>query len=334
MALQIVQEFAGRVRLRQRAVIEADRISRLAAFRYLLGTGEGNARFIRLRRLRLRIRWGGVVCDRIRLRAGRAFVVLRVVLVSRLDADFVADIIGGELIARVLCTADFLPIAQPLIFDAGAVETVVVFDHRFQLAAHLRFAADADRASVVGLWLRVGVRIDQWVVRVVLHVQGEGLVVGAAVAVVGRHLQRDSFLGCKVEMFAVLQLECAIRGDFKAVIAHFVAVLVARIRVDGGQFAHRRAVFAFCHFAGGKLDVGRRSVGRGLRLHHSAFGIVAFFVAGVVGVLGFDADFMPFVVSGQGVDFAVRARNFLAVTQPLVADFAFVELVGVVDFGG
>jgi len=61
---------------------------------------------------------------------------------------------------------------------------------------------------------------------------------------------------------------------------------------------------------------------------------VAFFVARVVGVFGFDADFVSFVFGGQGVGFAVRVSNWLPVALPLVVDFGFVKLVGVVHLRG
>ena len=61
---------------------------------------------------------------------------------------------------------------------------------------------------------------------------------------------------------------------------------------------------------------------------------MAFFVARVVGVFGFDADFVSFVFGGKGVGFAGRVSNWLAIALPLVADFGFVKLVGVVDLCG
>ena len=97
---------------------------------------------------------------------------------------------------------------------------------------------------VARLW-----RVDRRVVRVILHVQGEGFVVAAAVAVVSRDLQRDFRLGCKIKVLAVFELQCAVSGHFKAVIAHFVGVLITRVRVGRRQFADCRAVFAFRDFA-------------------------------------------------------------------------------------
>ena len=61
---------------------------------------------------------------------------------------------------------------------------------------------------------------------------------------------------------------------------------------------------------------------------------MAFFVARVVGVFDFDGDFVAGVFGFQGVTAAAFARNRLAVALPLVFDFAGVELVIVVDFGG
>ena len=68
-------------------------------------------------------------------------------------------------------------------------------------------------------------------------------------------------------------------SHFKAVVAYFVGVLITRVRVGRGQFAHRRAVFAFRDFVIVEADIGRRVVGRALRLDDTAFGVVAFFVA-------------------------------------------------------
>ena len=111
------------------------------------------------------------------------------------------------------------------------------------------------------LGLRVGVRIDRRIVRVVLHVQGEGLVVGAAMAVVAGDLQGDGFFVRVVEVFAIFEFERAVGGHFKAVVAYFVGVLITRVRVGRRQFADGRAVFAFCDFVIVEGDVSRRLVG-------------------------------------------------------------------------
>ena len=62
-------------------------------------------------------------------------------------------------------------------------------------------------------------------------------------------------------MFAVFELQCAVGGDFKAVVAYFVGVFIACIRIGRGQFAHRRAVFAFRDFVIVEADIDRRLVG-------------------------------------------------------------------------
>ena len=153
VALQIVQELGGRICLRQCAVIEADGIGRLAAFRYLLGTGEGNARFIRLRRLR-RLR-RGIVANAVGLRAGRGFVVFRVVVVGRLHRNFRALLCGGEGEGAVGGAVNRLTVGKPLVFDACCWYAVIVGYGRFQLTADFSVAADAHFACVIGLRLRV-----------------------------------------------------------------------------------------------------------------------------------------------------------------------------------
>ena len=109
---------------------------------------------------------------------------------------------------------------------------------------------------VARLW-----RVDRWVVRVVLYVQGEGFVVAATVAVVAGDLQGDGFFGRVVEVFAVFEFQRAVSGHFKAVVAHFVGVLITRVRVGRRQFADGRAVFAFRDFVIVEADIGRRVVG-------------------------------------------------------------------------
>ena len=262
-----------------------------------------------------------------------AFFVARIVGVFSLDADFMTFVVGSQGVGFAVGTGDFFAVAQPLVAHFAFIELVGIMHFGGQRFTHFGVTDDGNVTFVVRLWLR-RLWVRRRVVRVVLHVQGEGLVVGATVTVIGRHLQRDGFVGRVIQMFAVFQLQRAISSHFKAVVAHFVGVLVARIRVGRGQFAHGRTVFAFRDFACGKLDVSRRVVGRGLRLHYAAFGVVAFFVARVVGVFSFDADFMPFVIGGEGVGLAVGTGDFFAVAQPLVAHFVFVELVGVMHFGG
>ena len=61
-------------------------------------------------------------------------------------------------------------------------------------------------------------------------------------------------------MLPGFEFERAVGGDFKAAIADGVGVHVARIQVGRRQFADGGAVFAFCDFAVGEGDVGRRVV--------------------------------------------------------------------------
>ena len=208
--------------------------------------------------LRLRVRRSLRVGNRIRLGTRRRFRVFAVVLIGRLDANLVTEVVVGQRVAVLRRVVDGRAIAQPLIFHIGAVETVVVFHGSSQRLADFRFARDADRAFVVRLRLR---RVDRRVVRVILHVQGEGFVVAAAVAVVRRHLQGDGFFGRVVEVFAVFEFQRAVSGHFKAVVAYFVGVLITRVRVGRRQFADCRAVFAFCDFVIVEGDVSRRLVG-------------------------------------------------------------------------
>ena len=208
--------------------------------------------------LRLRVRRSLRVGNRIRLAARRRFRMLAVVFVGRLDANLVTQIVVGQRVAVLRRMVDERAIAQPLIFHIGAVETVVVFHGSSQRLAYFRFARDADRAFVVRLRLR---RVDRRVVRVILHVQGEGFVVAAAVAVVAGDLQGDGFFVRVVEVFAVFEFQRAVGGHFKAVVAYFVGVLITRVRVGRRQFADCRAVFAFRDFVIVEGDVGRCLVG-------------------------------------------------------------------------
>ena len=185
-----------------------------------------------------------------------AFFVARVVGVARLDGDFVAFVICRQGVGLAVSAGDFFALAQPLVADFAFVKVVGVMDFSRQGLTDLGVAADADVAFVVGLW-----RIDRRVVRVVLHVQGEGFVVGTAMTVVGRHLQRDGFLGRKVQMLSGLEFQGAVGADFKAAVADFVGVGIAGIGVGGGQFAYFRTVLAFHHLGCAQGDVGWRVVG-------------------------------------------------------------------------
>ena len=194
--------------------------------------------------------------NRLRFRAGRRFRMLRAVFVRCLDADLLANIISRQRVALACRASDFLAIAQPLVGNARIRHAILILHFRRQRLAYFRFARDADGAFVV-----TARRVDRRVVRVVLYVQGEGFVVAATVAVVSCDLQGDGFFVRVVEVFAGFQLQRAVGGHFKAVVAYFVGVLITCVRIGRRQFADCRAVFAFCDFVIVEGDVSRRLVG-------------------------------------------------------------------------
>ena len=98
-------------------------------------------------------RRGGRIGDAVRLRAGRAFIVLRVVLIARLHADFVTDVRRLQGVALAVGASDGLAVAQPLVADFALRNAVAIADGRGECLAHLRHAADDDRAGLV--WLRL-----------------------------------------------------------------------------------------------------------------------------------------------------------------------------------
>ena len=74
--------------------------------------------------------------------------------------------------------------------------------------------------------------------------------------------ERDGFFRRVVEMLPGFEFQCAVAGDFKAVVAGFIGVRVACVGVVRGQFADGRACQIFRYFQGGKPDVGRCVVER------------------------------------------------------------------------
>ena len=154
VVLQVVQKLGGAICLRQRAIIEADRISCFAAFRHFLGASKRNAGLVRLRR-----RWRGIVANAVGLRAGRGFVVFGVVVVGRLHRNFRALLCGGEGEGAVGGAVNRLAVGIPLVFDACCWHAVFVGYGCFQFAADFSVAADAHFARVVGLRLRIGRRV-------------------------------------------------------------------------------------------------------------------------------------------------------------------------------
>ena len=165
--------------------------------------------------------------NRLRFRAGRRFCMLRVVLISRLDADFLANIISRQRVALACSASDFLAIAQPLVGNARIRHAILILHFRRQRLTHFGVATDGDCAFVV---------------------------------------------------------------------------------------TARRGCVA----------------GNGIRLA----ALRRFRMLRVVGVFGFDTDFVSFVFGGQRVGFAVRVSNWLTVAQPLIRDFCLINAVFVIDVGG
>ena len=93
-------------------------------------------------------------------------------------------------------------------------------------------------------------------------VQGEGFLRGEAARVGRGDGKRDGFFRRVVEMLPGFEFQCAVAGDFKAVVAGFIGVRVAAVGVVCGQFADGRACQIFRYFQGGKPDVGRCVVER------------------------------------------------------------------------
>ena len=165
--------------------------------------------------------------NRLRFRAGRRFRMLRVVLISRLDADFLANIISRQRVALACSAGNFLTAAQPLVGNVRIRHTVLILHVCRQRLTHLRIATDGNSTFVV---------TARW--------------------------------GCVA--------------------------------------------------------------GNGIRLA----ALRCFRMLRVVGVFGFDADFVSFVFGGQRVGFAVRVSNWLTVAQPLIRDFCLINAVFVIDVGG
>ena len=247
--LAIAQPLVGNARIRHAILILHFRRQRLTHFGVAT---DGDCAFV------VTARWGCVAGNGIRLAALRCFRMLRVVGVFGFDADFVSFVFGGQRVGLAVRACYRVAIALPLVADFGFVKLVGVVHLRGQGFAYFGVAADGDVAFVVRLRLW---RVDRRVVRVVLYVQGEGFVVAATVAVVAGDLQGDGFFGRVVEVFAIFQLQRAVGGYFKAVVAYFVGVFVACVRVGRRQFADCRAVFAFRDFVIVEGDVGRRLVG-------------------------------------------------------------------------
>ena len=126
------------------------------------------------------------------------------------------------------------------------------------------------RRRVVLRWLR----LRRGVVRVVLNAQGKGFLRGESARVGGGDGQVDGFFARVVEMLPRFELQRAIGGDFKAVVADFISVRVARVGVGRGQFAYGRAVLALGDLAFRKGNIRRRVILRRLRLRRWVIRVV------------------------------------------------------------
>ena len=169
-------------------------------FAHFGNTADGDVAFVVGRRRR-----GVAVGYGIGCRTGRAFVVFGVVVVGRLHRNLRAFLRGGQGEGAVGRAANRLAVGKPLVFDAGRRYAVVVCYGRFQFATHFGFASNGDFAFVVArlrVGVRIGIRVRRRIVRVVLHVDGDGFGVAAAVAVVGGDLQVDGFFARVVEVLS------------------------------------------------------------------------------------------------------------------------------------
>ena len=189
---------------------------------------------------------------------------------------------------------------------------------------NFRLAFDFDFARLV--------RLYRWPARVIFHRQGELFDVGAAVAVVCGYVEGNARLFTEVEMLPVFQFQRTVVGYFKAIVAHFVGVRVARVFVARRQFAHDCAIFAFHNFLVIEADVARCVVGRAFRLHFAALGVVRFLVAFGVGVLDFDFQRLAFVFGGDAVGLVGRTGDINTIALPLIFDAALFQTVRVAYF--
>ena len=286
-----------------------------AGFRHAVGIGDGGgqhrADFCRAAEgYRARVRVGGGDVGR---RAGRGFVVRRLVVVGRLYADFVPGVFGFEGVGFAGCAADGLAVALPLVLDLRRVNAVAVGDLRGQYAADFGFTGDVDAARLVGrVFADGGGRLagDAFGVRLAVGVFGFD---GDALAFV----RRADLVGRALPDF------CAVGKPAVGDGADAVGVLQV---VRGGE-----GLADFCRAADGDA-AGRRVVVRGRRGDGAA--VQGFFDAAAVLVFGVQGDGFACVGGLQGVGFAGGAVDGFAVAPPLVLHFGRVNAVVVADFRG
>ena len=263
-----------------------------------------------------RVFWHFALC------AHRAFVVLRLVLIERLHADFVPGVVRGELVTLARAAADRLAVAQPLVLHVFRY-AIFVGNRGGEGFAHFQRAVDADRTRVVLLRLRL-FGDDR-----VGLAAGRGFRVFVAVGVGGADgdfvsgifgLQGVVAVGRARDRLAVAQpLVLDAVGVIAVAVPDFGGEFAADFRLatdvdDAGMVrGRRRGGFAFnlCGFAAGRCFVVRR----------------------VVGVARLHADFVADVIAAQHVGFAVCAVYRRAVAQPLVGDVVrYAVVIG--DGGG
>ena len=246
------------------------------------------------------------------------------VLVFRLHGDGFAFLRVGKSQGAFGRAVNLLAIGKPLVFDFAGVEVIGVCDFGGEGRTDFRLAVNFDFAFLVRLYWR-----PTWVV---FNRQGEALDVGAAVAVVAGDVEGDARLFTEVEMLPVFQFQRTVVGYFKAIVAHFVGVRVARVFVARRQFAHDCAIFAFHDCLLVEADVARCVVGRAFRLHFAALGVVRFLVAFGVGVLDFDFQRLAFVFGGDAVGLVGRTSDINTIALPLIFDAALFQTVRVAYF--
>ena len=130
------------------------------------------------------------------------------------------------------------------------------------------------------------------------------------------------------------QLQRAVGGDLKTRVAHLITMRVARIGVCGRQFADARTVFALGDGRRGKGDVRRRVVLRrqtAYRCRRRALRVLV--MRGVVVVGRLHRDFRALLRGGEGKRLRGRARDGLAVGEPLITHVGR-HTISVADLGG
>ena len=137
-----------------------------------------------------------------------------------------------------------------------------------------------------------------------------------------------------VEMLPRFQLQRAVGGDLKTRVAHLITMRVAAVGVGGGQLADRRAVLALGNQAGGKRNIRRRMIlRRAVRDGGSRHTLRVLVMRGVVVVGRLHRDFRALLRGGEGKRLRGRARDGLAVGEPLITHVGR-HTISVADLGG